>query len=126
MGKFSLEELLYRINNSHTEVILRFLDDVPMISFSRSSIQLYIYSENIMLVKSSSLECIALEGFLHPDRFIGEPIPAFGDYKELIGLPKDSLTFHQYYSLSHECCLSVVTGQLDQLWHILQKSYGSE
>ena len=82
MGKFSLEELLYRIKNSHTEVILRFLDDMPMISFRRSSIQLYIYSEKIMLVKSSYLECIALEGLLHPDRFIGEPIPAFGDYKE--------------------------------------------
>lgn len=74
-----------------------------------------------MLVKSSSLDCIALEGFLHPNSFIDDPIPALGDYQKLTGLPKDSQTFRQYYYLSHECCLSVVTRQLDQLWNILQK-----
>lgn len=130
MDKYTLEELIKRIYNSNTEIILKFLKTIPKIEFSRSSIQLYIYSptpsledgnysDSIMLVKSNTLQCLALEYEIHPDRFIGKTIFNMGD-DEMHQVPIDTLTFHQYFTLQKDCCLSVITGQLNQLRNLLQ------
>ena len=120
MEKYTLEELIKRIGNSTTEVILEFLEIFPKIEFRNSSIQLYIYSDSIMLVKSNSEQCLALESKIHPDRFIEETIFVMGDEEQQYNVPKDTLTFHQYFLLKKDCCLSVITGQLNQLQNLLQ------
>ena len=120
MEKYTLEELIKRIGNSTTEVILEFLENFPKIEFSNSSIQLYIYSDSIMLVKSNFEQSLTLESKIHSDHFIEDTIIEMGDLAQLYNVSLDSLTFHQYFILKKDCCLSVITGQLNQMKNLLQ------
>ena len=120
MEKYTLEELIKRIGNSTTEVILEFLENFPKIEFRNSSIQLYIYSDSIMLVKSNSEQSLTLESKIHSDHFIEDTIIEMGDPAQLYNVSLDSLTFHQYFILKKDCCLSVITGQLNQMKNLLQ------
>lgn len=113
-----VEALITMVGNSTTEVILNWLSTRPMIEFTNTPIKLYIYTSSIMLVMSDPQRSLALECQLHPDRFIGVPILNFGGGW---GLPQDTLKFHTFFKLDESSCISIITGELDQLWQILRQ-----
>lgn len=123
--KFNINEFMLKLRNSHTEDIVNFLKTIPVIEFSNSSIRLYIYSNTIMLVISNLMQCHVLEEIIDPDNdhyyTLDSPLP--NHYLKTVSSmsePKDTLCFHKPYRLDENIYLSVVTGELDQLWHILK------
>lgn len=120
MKNYNIEELLEWLNKSDSRMISIFLKELPMIGFRDPPLQLFVYSENIILVKSGPQQSLALEGLIHPDRFIGEPIPLWGNPRELMNAPIDTLFFHKYYYLKDRSYLSVLSGQLEQILGIIR------
>lgn len=113
-----VEVLIERIRNSTTEIILKWLSNRPMIEFTNNPIKLYIYTSSIMLINSDPRRSLALEYQLHPKRFTEGPIPYFGGG---CGLPQDTLKFHINFMLDESHCISIITGELEQIWQILRQ-----